>query len=197
MTPKPVPQIPTPSVDEVNKYAYNFTLSPGYAPINRLQKLFTEVFPHNTNEYHVASKVCVLNSYSHVNLKHTYAIVNHLLGIKDLDARLLDGDLLLIEEIRHGIPGIDYYSFATKYCAFHQPSQYVVYDRYSSAILWHFIKESKVQGKCFTEVSTRNKFKDYLNYIQVTLDFIDHYKLNNQRMHKIDQYLWLCGKEFY
>ena len=54
----------------------------------------------NTNPQLVLTKVTLLNNWYATGILNPYEMFHHLLGIKDLDNRLLKGDTSLIDDIR-------------------------------------------------------------------------------------------------
>lgn len=57
---------------------------------------------------------------------NTYAVAKHILTIPNLDNRLKQGDISLVDEIKEVTMSDgkkrDFYSFATKYCSHHNPN---------------------------------------------------------------------------
>jgi hypothetical protein len=94
-----------------------------------------QAMPNNTDIGEVAVKLAALNGI--------YAVVRvaeHIVGL-GIDARLAEAkvDPNLIEdvarvEITKGKPRRNY-SFATKYCAFHRPDLYPIYDSLVAGVL--------------------------------------------------------------
>ena len=64
-------------------------------------------------------KCSALNDFYSTNIFEVTHIAKHILK-KDIDARLSVGDPTLVEEIGRISEKKYFYSFATKYCAFHQ-----------------------------------------------------------------------------
>jgi hypothetical protein len=105
-------------------------------------------YPTNSSLDHVLIKVTVLNSLYRTNIFQIHRLSKHVLRMeesKQLDEKLRVGDLEAIELLRkgHGIKrksdviSCDLLSFATKYCHWHQPDYYPIYDsKVECAIRW-------------------------------------------------------------
>lgn len=96
-----------------------------------------EKFPDNNNLSEIYLKVAAINTLYSTNIYDTYRIAYKIFNnVKNLDERLKKFSPNLIGEIAkgHGIPSIakekNFYSFATKYCSFHNPNEYPIYDSY-------------------------------------------------------------------
>ena len=95
-----------------------------------LQSLMKD-YPDHSNKNAVEVKVKLLNLFYSTGIQATNAITENILSINDIDKRLVKGDISLVKEIAtlKLKDGTRYnYSFATKYCAYHQPKLYPIYD---------------------------------------------------------------------
>ena len=128
--------ISTPSKEECSKYlekeiAEHYTV--GAKTVTQIFKLY----PTNTVLEEVLVKVLVLNDLYSTNILGTYAVTKHIIGLH-IDERLKNGDASLVTDIAHiELNGKEkhFYSFATKYCAMHQPKLFPIYDRFVGEML--------------------------------------------------------------
>lgn len=113
-------------------------------------ELIRDIFRKNdfakTNDINnIALKVCLIDATNSTNLNRyksklsIYDIAKHIQNIKNFDARVAKGDLKLVKEIAN-TGKINLFSFATKYCCYHNT---IIYDRddyfiYDSLIQEHF-----------------------------------------------------------
>lgn len=113
-------------------------------------ELIRDIFRKNdfaqTNDINnIALKVCLIDATNSTNLNRyksklsIYDIAKHIQNIKDFDTRVKSGDLTLVKEIAN-TGKINLFSFATKYCCYHNT---LIYDRddyfiYDSLIQEHF-----------------------------------------------------------
>lgn len=125
-------QIPRPSCAEADRYLSQWNSDPAYyEPDEVLKKLFTQIQPQNTMIDAIILKVAALNTVYSTHINSVYPVAKHILSL-DVDKRLCEGDENLVNEVmRVGYRSeekIDHYSFATKYCSFHKPDAYPIYE---------------------------------------------------------------------
>ena len=183
--------IPTPSKEECSKYlekeiAEHYTV--GAKAVTQIFKLY----PTNTVLEEVLIKVLVLNDLYSTNILGTYAVAKHIFDLKDIDVRLEKGDVSLIGDIaRNVLNGKEknFYVFATKYCAMHQPDLFPIYDRFVGEMLRYFRKQTR-----FTRFANAD-LKNYAEYRTIYDAFIQFFALNDFTYRQVDNYLWKLGKE--
>ena len=151
-----------------------------------LRKLFTQLYPINTSIEAVLIKCATLNQLYSTHVLAITTMAEHILSIKDIDSRLTAGDITLIDEIAH-IPTIKnkFLSFATKYCAMHQPKLFSIYDSNVHKVLKHYHKRKY----------TDDSLKNYKTYCQALSEFKSQYCLDKLDAWQLDKYLWQLGKE--
>lgn len=148
-----------------------------------LRKLFTETYPSNISLDEVLIKCAALNQLYSTNIFSLTAMAKHIHDIINLDDRLKAGDITLIEEIAN-IRNVKrrFYSFATKYCAMHQPQLFSIYDSNVHRVLKHYHP--------YTDAFLRN----YDTYRQALRSFQSAYRLDPLSPWQLDKYLWQLGK---
>jgi predicted methyltransferase len=110
----------------------------------------------------------------------------------NIDERLRDYDKTLVNELaKVEIKGKtkNFYSFATKYCSHHNPTQYPIYDSYVHKILTFFQNQDDFYGSKLPD------FKVFDDFRNVLLQFRDFYILTEFDLLQLDRYLWQLGKE--
>ncbi len=89
-------------------------------------------YPRNGDLRHVLLKVVAVNSLGHTHIFDLEAVARHIHNdVPELEAMLKTGSPDAVHQIaKLAIHGKSYnlYSFATKYCARHNPGAYAVYD---------------------------------------------------------------------
>lgn len=189
------PNIPTPSIDEVNKYLTLWqTMENYHLQENAINKLFIELAPNNTDISDVLLKSATLNDFYSTNIFTIYPVAKHIISVKNIDERLKNGDVALIDDIKTiTINGKTkhFYSFASKYCSHHNPNDFPIYDSYVEKVLIHFNKTHRFSN------FNKSDLKDYAKFKSVLLDFQAYFELQTVNLKQIDQYLWLLGKEFF
>lgn len=81
-----------------------------------------------------------------------------------------------------------YTSFASKYCSWHNPNAYAIYDSYVEECLWYYRKHDR-----FSDYG-REEY-DYRGFVRIVDDFKTHYGLGQFRYRQLDKFLWKWGGE--
>lgn len=157
-------------------------------------------FEGHTDLSEVYLKVTAINSLYSTNIYDTYRIAYHIYkNVKDIDNRLKEGCINLIKDIAcgHGIlvkgKEKQFYSFATKYCSFHNPKKYAIYD---GLVQQELIKLHKIESKLLGKKVEKNRgLRDYKTFLEAIENFKQSHDLNELSLKEIDMYLWLKGKE--
>ena len=156
-----------------------------------------KTYPYHTNKAAVATKVKLLNLFYSTGIMATNTMVEHIFSIKDIDARLANGDKSLVGEIstlQLGNTVRNNYSFATKYCAYHQPEKYPIYDRLVAetfvALLGKDLLPKYKKYKSYAKKSFAEKLKEYNFYVTLYDYFMDEFDLKNFSYREVDAYIW-------
>ena len=155
-----------------------------------LSELF-EKYPNNQNLRDILIKVTTLNALFSTNIFAIVEVSKHIL-VKDIDENLRANSLRLINEIsvmEIGGKVRNNYSFATKYCHWHRPETYPIYDSYVSDLLWKYAKRDRFMN------FSQSDFRDYPKYKQILERFRGHYGLSQFTTKELDKFLWLHGRE--
>jgi hypothetical protein len=130
----------------------------------------------------------VLNKYYSTNVYHINDLAEHIKEL-NIDTRLMDGDISLVNEIAE-VPGKPrYYSFATKYCSHHFPKLFPIYDSNVELVLKYFREKDDF-------ASFKNEdLKDYLKFVEIINAFRIRYGLTQFDYKELDIYLWQLGKK--
>lgn len=188
--------IETPTNSLVDKYIDRFNMDLRYSKSDKAIISLFEAFPENKQLEHILLKISVINDLYSTNILSTFNMALHIQKI-DIDSRLIQGDPLLVSDISsgHGIitkknnKEIIFYSFATKYCNWHNQDEYAIYDSFVHKILNAYKVRDHFSN--FTETDLRN----YTKFKKIVMDFKRFYNLNELDLKKIDKFLWIYGKE--
>lgn len=170
--------------------------SDNYGTENNLITSCLEKFPDNNNIEIVAMKIGLIditNSTSLSRYKSKISIVdlaNTIVGIKDIDERIKKGDPKVVEEIANN-GKINLFSFASKYCCYHNKNlykkdDYSIYDGILRAYLPRYfndITESMIE--CWR---SKYNYEEYNNYITKKLDELNITVAYRKR--KFDHFVW-------
>lgn len=170
-------------------------------------------FPTNDDVDVVYAKVALLNHFysTMIGRKECFALakgITRLATTKGLDQDLKEGCRKVVGKVAVASRRLrpkskdkpkgeqefwEYYSFATKYCSFHYPEKYPIYDSNVRDELWKRWKKAK-DGKGFHEFKEAD-LRDYKEFCKIIGAFRGYYGLERTCLRKVDRYLWLLGKE--
>lgn len=187
--------IPSPSCALVDEYLKRWnTTADLYEPEKVLRQLFTEAYPTNIAIDEIILKVAALNTVYNTYIYSVYPVAQHILSL-GIDERLRAGDETLVNELMRVMYGegkkTDHYSFATKYCSFHNPDAFPIYDSYVDKILQYYR-----DSEGFSSFQNKD-LKHYPTFKHVVNEFRAYFGLEQYSVKQIDQYLWQFGKEYF
>jgi hypothetical protein len=165
---------------------------------NAIEKLLKQI-PLNQKIEDVLLKTTVIKTLYSTPIFDVINLSNHILSIKNIDDMLLKGDLSIVDKIRlgHGIKTqggkeYDFYSFATKYCSFHNPSKYPIYDNMVSDFIKSILLSTgMIKGKKALDLKIYDIYKNTIDLI------LERFGVTIQDYKKIDMGLWVLSKYFY
>ena len=104
-------------------------------------------FPKNDRLEEVLLKVVTLTTLYGAGLRFIdiHAVARHICR-SEIDDGLDRGDLDLVHRIANPLEDEEfwrYYSFATKYCSFHRPRTFAIYDQYVERLLWEYAEKNR------------------------------------------------------
>lgn len=170
------------------------TLEKETAQENSLKKLFSETYTQNDTLDEVLVKVRSLDDFYGTNISSPITIAKHIVS-QDIDGALAKGSVRIVNVIANvrmdNGENRNFYSFATKYCSHHNPSEYPIYDSSVEKILVYFRNKDK-----FYDFSRQN-LKEYPLYKNILVSFRKHYGLEEYDLQQISQYLWQAGKKYF
>lgn len=173
---------------------------PKYSVAEKVVLLVFSSHSENKNMGDVLLKVAVLNSLYATNVFDLISIAKHIITINNLDQRLGRGDITAVDSIRkgHGIilkkssAERDFYSFATKYCSFRNPTAYPIYDNLVSNFLYKYNKKHN----CISNLK-KEQLKDYSIYKKLLDAVLMQLGLVKEGYKLADKGLWICAKYYY
>ena len=182
-----------PSAEIVDYYIAQFYEGEKSSTFDKALKLLFEQFPNNNQFEFVLLKVTTLNTLYATGILGIYEVAQRIFQLS-IDQRLSQGDLSLVEDLAH----VEYrnghtrrnYSFATKYCSWHNPIAFPIYDSYVDYILWQYQKRFR-----FANFFRYELFNSYLRFVAVLSDFQTFFELENYSLKQLDNFLWGYGYE--
>lgn len=196
-------ELERPTCEIVKKYIKEFD-SEEKEKEDILNDIFKERFPKNNNLTEIVIKTSALNSLYSTRIRNVDIIklAKHIKE-KNIDVRLEEiksisdakKAIKLVERIGKTPKGPNgmkknALSFASKYCSFHRPDVFPIYDGYTKIILRELNEKYNYYGeKVPKEIESYSKYYDIYN------SFIDFFKLSEFSYKEIDKYLWKKGKD--
>jgi hypothetical protein len=187
-------QIPTNNL--LDEYIDKFKRDERYYIADQAIINLFEAFPENKCLEHILLKISVINDLYSTNILSTFNMAKHIQQL-DIDGDLKKGEPHLVNKISagHGIVSkknnkeINFYSFATKYCNWHNRDNYAIYDSFVRRVLMAY--KLKDNFSDFVEAD----LKDYIKFKRIVLDFKLFFNLTAHDLKQIDKFLWIYGKE--
>ncbi len=170
-------------------------------PDPSLRKLFSH-FPANVEFSDVLLKVAALNATYSTQIRAVsdrtptiYDVARHIVSLK-IDEALQLGLLEIVEQIAavsaKGNKHQYNFSFATKYCNWHRPDVYPIYDSRVDKYLWQFRNRESGEPSGFRQFK-RKELWSYPSFKQIVIDFMSHFHLDEFSFKQIDKFLYIEG----
>jgi hypothetical protein len=164
-----------------------------------VEKALTELFeqyPLNRDPSHILLKVVVLNRLYSTGILAVSEMAQHIHEIGACtDLELEAGSPEIVDRIAQiNIQGkkFFFYSFATKYCSWHRPDLYPIWDSRVDKYLWS-IKKQGLLGS--NKLVKRHDLWSYRAFRDVMIAFRDEFDLNSFSFKQIDKFLWAEGEK--
>lgn len=158
-------------------------------------------FPKNIDRIEVAMKIALIDITNNTRIGlhkgkiSVCDLTNKILSIRDFDKRVESGDPELVNEIAKSNGKINLFSFASKYCCYHNKNLYGK-DDYS---IYDTVLQQNLP-KYFGDITINNLKKWRVNYdYKAYNDYIEN-KLNelgihcNFRRRKFDRFIWFNNR---
>ena len=151
-----------------------------------LRKLFKNTYPENLCLDNVLIKVASLNTFYKTRIFVPFYVAEHIVDF-GMDQRLSSFDLSVVNDIANvQFPNRQRrcYSFFSKYCHFHYPKQFPIYDTRVEKMLINHQKQDNFS------TFTKKDLKDYPTFHAVYEEFQKFYGLQSFTFKEIDNYFW-------
>jgi hypothetical protein len=181
----------TPSVETVRSACERFDRE-NHLIEQTLSELFQQ-YPHNEDLRHVLLKVVAVNSLYHTCIYALDTVARHIHShASEIDAALEAGSHEIVDKIaKVKVQGKvhNFFSFATKYCSWHQPEKYPIYDSRIDTYLWNL-----QQQNAFATAFHHPHLWDYPKFHGIVVTFRDSHGLSEFTFKEIDKFLYLQGE---
>ena len=148
---------------------------------------------YNTNDRiePVLLKATVINSLYSTNVYGIYTMAEHIVAV-GVDKYLTEKSPDVVDLIAHATIGGKkrcFYSFASKYCSFHDPETYPIYD----SVVWWMLQQLRKARKI-------RKFKDseldhYSGFQRLMIEIRDKLEMTDLSLRQFDKAFWIIGKQ--
>jgi hypothetical protein len=184
------PLKPTPEL--VSHYIEKFDESGAGATDRALTELLN-TFPGNHQFEHILIKVVTINALYATGIMAVGALAASIQR-HNIDEQLAEGNPDLVNtiaplEVKPGKFRRNY-SFASKYCSWHKPEAYPIFDSFVENLLWQYQQIDRFSG------FARHHMVDYPKYRQIIEAFREGYHLVDYSFKDLDKFLWMYGKEY-
>jgi hypothetical protein len=166
------------------QYLRRFDRDERYFEADEAIAKLVRAFPTSSDLSSVLLKVTTINKLYSTNIMAPFNVAKHIVHCL-VDADIQAGAPSAVNKIRHvTIAGVNknFYSFATKYCSWHNPACYPIYDTFVAKSL----------RNCSTVGGDLRVYGD----LKASVDeFIHRYGLTEFTYKEVDKFLWLFGKD--
>ena len=185
-----------PSNRLIDNYISQFNNDERYFIADRAIINLFKAFPANNKLEDILLKISVINDLYSTNIFSTFNLAKHIKRL-NIDKDLNNGSPQLVHKIAtgheirisHSNKEINFYSFATKYCNWHNRKDYAIYDSFVDKLLWAYKNSDGF------DTFKRADMKDFNKFKLIIEKFISFYKLTSHNLKEIDKFLWIYGKE--
>ena len=167
----------TPTNSVIHDYLDKFEKNKRYYLADQAIKKLFRVFPKNEEIEDIILKISVINDLYSTKIFATFKMAEHIQKL-DIDKFLISEDLSVVNKIAigHGIHhegkrDIIFYSFATKYCNWHNQDVYPIYDKFVHKILKAY------QGKDNFSEFIDSDLRNFETFVGIIKDFKYKYSL--------------------
>lgn len=179
-------------IQTLDAYMQTFSQKEGYFEDDIRVMEYFKNHPENTDVTEVVLKVSAVQhpEIDHV-VKSRSVVAKHIVALQ-IDGRLQEADAQLVNDIAH----LDYenrqyylYPFASRYCNYHRPADYPIYDSTIEKILkiyYEHVQEEKISDEAL---------KDYSSFKQYMLDFRSALNMEQYNFKEIDKFVWIYGDD--
>ncbi len=180
----PLPQVIKPHFEK-------FKNIEGYFLEDDRELKFFATHPNNTDITDILLKIEEVRDHDLLALEAQDAMAQHIASL-DIDPKLRDGSM----EVINSIASLDFrgekrnfYAFATRYCNYHRPDYYPIYDPVLEKLFtWYY---QQVEGKPFDP----QQLLDYPKFKELMQGFIDDLEVTPFSFRELDKFLWVYGRK--
>jgi hypothetical protein len=182
------PYLEVPTADFVRERVLQFDRD--NAVTEQALTLLVNAFPANSDHRHILLKVTAINALYSTQIRGVHRVAEHILACK-IDDRLAAGDPGVIDAVAivdfNGKPRNNY-SFATKYCSWHRPDHFPIWDSRVDKCLRGYQRQDRF------DVFTESDLWQYARFRRVVEKFREHYRLTDFSFKDMDKFFYQQGQ---
>ena len=189
--PRAIPENPTEQL--VQHYLDVFHADERYFLADKAILELVEQFRDNTTLQHILLKVTAINDLYGTNIYATFKMAHHIHTLR-IDPELAAASTDIVDKIAavtFSDKPRNVFSFESKYCSWHDPQNYPLYDYYVEKLLLAYRRKDK-----FAKFKNAD-LRKYGHYKNIVSRFRDHYQLGRFSFKELDKFLWLYGRALY
>jgi len=162
-----------------------------YGHVDRAISSLVAQYRTNDKIEPVLLKATVINSLYSTNVYGIYAMAEHIVAV-GVDQYLAEKSPDVVDHIADATIGGKkrcFYSFASKYCSFHDPETYPIYD----SVVWWMLQQLRNAGAI-------RKFKNseldhYSGFQRLMIEIRDKLEMSDLSLRQFDKAFWIIGKQ--
>ena len=184
------------TITDVNSRIEQFDKENG--PIEWLLTQLFRQFRSNADLSEVLLKTKVLNLLYSTRIGDVNTVASHIVGLGGIDALLSTGSsdaVSLIANVQIKYRNFCFYSFATKYCSWHNPAAYPIYDKHVDTCLWFYKKQRLYNKQDPFATFLHQDLWNYPTFLKVVSAFRGSYGLDSFNFKQLDKFLFYHGEE--
>lgn len=194
LTPKRVPKSLWAEALSVVKKKWTYPGMQSYEPQEKIvNTLFHKLYPTNTDLSEVLVKASILNQFYSTQI-YAISTLSKRIAALNIDSDLQAGDIKVVDRIANLLSRRNY-SFASKYCANHNPKAYPINDSLVRGYLAQVIAKGNLNGYSGKKTPLDARMQvDYPYYKEVYDAFMKQYHLKSSGYRNVDWYIWTACK---
>jgi hypothetical protein len=186
--------LPTPTIELIENECEAFDRENWL--IEEALRLLWAQSDRNFDARDVLLKVAALNTLYNAGIfnKDVETVAKYIVGLandKHLDHLLDQGSIEAVCLIT-ACPNVkEYLCFASKFCSWHSPEAYPIWDANVRECLWSY--QNQNQDRC--EAFQNNDLWYYQKFFNIVVAFRNHYKLNSRTFKQLDKFMFRSGDQ--
>lgn len=186
------------NIEEQHKFV---AASPNYGKEGLIIHDVLNAFPLHNDLNTIAMKIAVIDVINSTHLSQyksklsLYDLAKVILEIPNIDGRMAEGDPELVNIIARNIGAVNMFSFASKYCTYHNVE---VYGRDDYSIFDGIVKNTLpyyIQGLTAYKIDRWRVNLDYQSFNECVGNLLDKHNIHVLfRRRKFDHFLWYANR---